>query len=258
MRFHYIAATAALLSPLASPLLIAPASAQLGFPGQGVVCDQAGQVCYDGQGLSLGLTQTYYGAQAAQNVLNQLRGGPTPQDFRLSNGAACSTSARTCWSDGWSKGVVDWSLTSRLYNRSSGGSGNGYPNPAVPEQAGGFCTLSRPGQQVFSGSCQLKKLVKNNKTRFEAALGNGQTYTFVARNGNFVIQDGYGGSWPVSFENRGTTGVFRWNDLQLIATRTSGINGGSASGSGNGSALGNAAGAAIGAGIGVLLNSLFH
>ena len=256
MRFHYIIATAALLSPVASPLFIAPASAQLGFPGPGVVCDQRGQVCYDSQGLSLGLTQTTFGAQAAQNVLNQIRGGPTPQDFRLSTGAACSTSARTCWSDGWSKRVVDWSLTSRLYNRSAP-SGGGYPSPAVPDQASGFCTLSRPNQQLFSGACQLKKLVKNNKTRFEAALGNGQTFTFVARNGNFVIQDGSGGSWPVGFENRGTTGVFRWNNLQLIATRTSGTNGGSAAANASGSAIGNAAGAALGAGIGSLLNSLF-
>jgi hypothetical protein len=110
---------------------------------------------------------------------------------------------------------------------------------------------------LFSGACQLKKLVKNNKTRFEAALGNGQTFTFVARNGNFVIQDGSGGSWPVGFENRGATGVFRWSNLQLIATRTSGTNGGSTAANASGSAIGNAAGAAIGTVIGSLLNSLF-
>jgi len=76
----------------------------------------------------------------------------------------------------------------------------------------------------------------------------------VSRDGTFVIQDSTGGSWPVQFENRGTTGVFRWNDMQLTATRTTPVNGtGSAV-----DALGAAAGAAIGAGLGSLLNSLFH
>ena len=250
LRFPYILATVL----TAAPLIGSPARAQVNYPTQGVVCDQRGQVCYDNQGLSLGLTQTYFGNQASQNVLNQLQGGPAPQDFRLSNGAVCSSRAQTCWSDGWSQRVVDQPLTGQLYNRNASGSVSNGSGGSAPEQASGFCTLSRLGGQLFSGGCQLKKLTKGTKTRFEAALANGQTFTFVSRDGSFVIQDNTGGTWPVQFENRGTTGVFRWNDLQLIATRTTGINGGS---SGQ-NALGNAAGAAIGAGIGALLNSLFH
>lgn len=249
LRLPYILAAAITTSPLFG----APGHAQINIPSQGVVCDQRGRVCYDNQGLSLGLTQTYFGEQAAQNVLNQLQGGPAPQEFRLSNGVACSTQARTCWSDGWSRRMVDWPLTTQLYNRNASGSGSVSAGSATPEQASGFCTLSRQGQPLFSGSCQLKKLTQGNRTRFEAALGNGQTFTFLSRNSNFVIQDNTGGSWPVSFENRGTTGVFRWNDLQLIATRTSGINGSNSAGN----ALGTAAGAALGAGLGALLNSLF-
>jgi hypothetical protein len=248
LRFSYILAAAG----LAAPLGVSPASAQVITPSRGVVCDQAGQVCYDSQGVSMGLTQEYFGSQAVQNLLNQLRGGPTPQDFRLSNGTACSSAARTCWSDGWSRSVVNWPLTTQLYDRSAGSSGGAAP-AAGAEQASGFCTLSRMGQQLFSGGCQLKKVVRGSKTRFEASLGNGQIFSFVTRDGSFVIQDNTGGSWPVSFENRGTTGVFRWNDLQLIATRTSPVNGSGSAGD----ALGTAAGAALGAGIGALLNSLF-
>jgi hypothetical protein len=248
LRFSSILAAAA----LAAPVCMAPAIAQVITPARGVVCDQAGQVCYDSQGLSMGLTQEYFGTQAVQNLTNQLRGGPAPQEFRLSNGVACSSVARTCWSDGWSRNLVDQSLTSQLYNRTAA-SASASPSAPAAEQASGFCTLSRQGQQVFSGGCQLKKVVRGNKTRFEAVLGNGQTYTFVTRDGTFVIQDGTGGSWPVSFENRGTTGVFRWNDLQLIATRTGAVNGGGSATN----ALGNAVGAVIGAGIGNLLNSLF-
>jgi len=247
LRFSYI-----LAAGLVAPMGIGPASAQVASPGRGVVCDQAGQVCYDSQGVSMGLTKEYFGNQAEQNLLNQLRGGATPQDFRLSNGVVCSSAARTCWSDGWSRNVVDWPLTGQLYDRSAGSNAGGATAP-MAEQATGFCTLNSQGQQLFSGGCQLKKVVRGSKTRFEATLGNGQIYSFVTRDGSFVIQDGTGGSWPVSFENRGTTGVFRWNDLQLIATRTSAVNGNGTAGN----ALGNAAGAAIGAGIGALLNSLF-
>lgn len=205
-------------------------------------------------GVSLGLTQQYFGAQAVQNLMNQLQGSPAPRDFRLSNGVACSSGARTCWSDGWSKQVVDPALTSQLYGRNASGGGAGGASAGQPERASGYCSLSQMGRQLFTGNCDLKKVVKGEKTRFEATLGNGQVFTFVTRNGSFVIQDQTGGSWPVSFQNRGTTGVFQWNDLQLIATRTSAINGGTTAGS----ALGTAAGAAIGAGIGALLNSLFN
>ncbi|MFM9042350.1 MAG: YcgJ family protein [Vulcanococcus sp.] len=235
-----------------TPLLVGPVQAQVISPSRGVVCDQRGQVCYDSQGLSMALTQEYFGNLAVQNAMTQIGSGPAPQDFRLSTGVACSSQARTCWSDGWSRNVIDWQLTSQLYNRSvNEGAGGG---AASPERAGGVCNLNRSGQQLFSGSCQLKKISKANKTRFEAVLGNGQTFSFVSRDGTFVIQDSTGGSWPVQFENRGTTGVFRWNDMQLTATRTTPVNGtGSA-----GDALGAAAGAAIGAGLGSLLNSLFH
>lgn len=252
LRLPYILSIAITVAPL----IEVPVLAQVNSPSQGVICDQRGRVCYDDQGLSLGLTQTYFGDMAVQTIMNQLQGGPAPKEFRLSNGAACSTRARTCWSDGWNKQVIDWPLTSQLYNRNGAGSGSnvsGGSIPNTPERASGFCTLSRQGQPLFSGGCQLKKLTQGNKTRFEAALGNGQIFTFVSRNSTFFIQDNTGGSWPVSFENRGTTGVFRWNDLQLIATRTSGINGDNSIGN----ALGNAAGAALGAGLGSLLNSLF-
>jgi hypothetical protein len=247
LRFASICAAIA----LAAPSLALPAMAQVSAPSRGVICDQRGQVCYDSQGLSMGLTQQYFGSLAMQNAMAQIGSGPAPQDFRLSTGAACSSQARTCWSDGWSRGVVDWQLTAQLYNRNMN---EGSGGAASPERAGGLCTLSRSGQQLFSGSCQLKKLTKGSKTRFEAVLGNGQTFSFISRDGTFVIQDNTGGSWSVQFENRGTTGVFRWNDLQLIATRTTGINGGSSAND----ALGTAAGAAIGAGIGALLNSLFR
>jgi len=167
LRFTSLLSTAALMTPL----LVGPVQAQVISPSRGVVCDQRGQVCYDSQGLSMALTQEYFGNLAVQNAMTQIGSGPAPQDFRLSTGVACSSQARTCWSDGWSRNVIDWQLTSQLYNRNvNEGTGGG---AASPERAGGVCNLNRSGQQLFSGSCQLKKISKANKTRFEAVLGNG-------------------------------------------------------------------------------------
>ena len=70
-----IAASAALAQPVG-----------ITYPRQGTVCDSAGQVCYDQEGLSLGLTREYYGAIAEQTVLRNLGGQAPPKQFRLSEG----------------------------------------------------------------------------------------------------------------------------------------------------------------------------
>lgn len=231
------------------PQALMPARAQVTVPSSGVVCDERGRVCYDRQGLSLALTQQYYGQIAAQNVLNQLGGSPAPTDFRLSTGAACSSALRTCWSDGWARRQVDGALTQQLY----GGGGGGYnPNPPnrIDQTDAGYCQLSRAGRRLFTGSCTLRKVshVDNSRTRFDAALGNGSRYSFRQRDGITVIQDASGNSWPVSASVQGRNVTFRWADMQLIATRT---------GSGN-TGTGPALNEALGAGLTTLLNSLFR
>lgn len=254
-----LAAAAAAL--VALPLAALPARAQVSAPSPGVVCDERGRVCYDRQGLSLALTQQYYGQLAAQNVLNQLAGSPAPTDFRLSTGAACSSAVRTCWSDGWGRRQVDGALTQQLYGGGGvtpggggynpGGSGYNPSNPnRVDQTDAGFCQLYRGGLRLFSGSCTLRKVshTDKNRTRFDATLGNGSSYSFRQRDGVTVIQDASGNSWPVSASVQGRNVTFRWADMQLIATRT---NGGTA---GSGSALNEA----LGIGLNNLLNSLFR
>ena len=87
-----------------------------------------------------------------------------------------------------------------------------------------------------------------NRTRFDATLGNGSSYSFRQRDGVTVIQDASGNSWPVTATVQGRNVTFRWADMQLIATRA---NGGTA---GSGSALNEA----LGIGLSNLLNSLFR
>ena len=99
------------------PLLTQPADAQgaITAPAPGVICDQAGPTCYDKQGPSIGLTQTYFGSIAANRLLAELRERPTTNDFRLSNGSVCDLRAATCWSDGWQKAQMAPKLTQQLF-----------------------------------------------------------------------------------------------------------------------------------------------
>lgn len=182
-------------------------------PQQGVICDGAGQVCYDAQGLSLGLTRNYFGAFAEQNALRNLNGQPVPRQFRLSNGAACDVNQRLCWSDGWGQRQVDRSLSTQLFGNSAGGSGSN------TNSATGLCRLTQGFRTVFNGQCDLKELTNNQRKRFVVNLGNGSRYSFEDRGNGYRITDGMGGSWPVSFSDQGKSAVFRWADMNLSVTQ---------------------------------------
>lgn len=128
------------------PLLAQPAEAEgaITAPAAGVICDQAGPTCYDKQGPSIGLTQTYFGSIAANRLLGELRERPTTNDFRLSNGSVCDLRAVTCWSDGWQKAQMAPKLTKQLFGslpataNQSGGGVQGLQTP----QAGIVCDPS--------------------------------------------------------------------------------------------------------------------
>lgn len=192
-----------------------PAQAQgsgVSSPQQGVICDGAGQVCYDSQGLSLGLTRTYFGAFAEQNALRNLNGQPVPRQFRLSNGAACDVNQRLCWSDGWAQRVMDRSLTSQLFGGSGGGGSNSNTST-------GLCRLNQGFRTIYNGQCDLKELSNDQRKRFVVNLGNGSRYSFEDRGNGYRITDGMGGSWPVSFNDQGRSAVFRWADMNLSVTQ---------------------------------------
>lgn len=192
-----------------------PAQAQgsgVSSPQQGVICDGAGQVCYDSQGLSLGLTRTYFGAFAEQNALRNLNGQPVPRQFRLSNGAACDVNQRLCWSDGWAQRVMDRSLTSQLFGGSGGGGSNSNTST-------GLCRLNQGFRTIYNGQCDLKELSNDKRKRFVVNLGNGSRYSFEDRGNGYRITDGMGGSWPVTFNDQGRSAVFRWADMNLSVTQ---------------------------------------
>lgn len=111
---------------------------------------------------------------------------------------------------------------------------------------GGLCSLSRSSQRVFDGPCQLKQVMQGRLNRYEVRLQNGNLYVFTQQGGGYVIRDGFGGSWPVTFVDHGNTGIFRFGDYKLVATQQN-INRGA-----------NSRDAAVGNALGNLLNSLFQ
>ena len=126
----------------------AKAQAQGGItaPAAGVLCDQAGPACYDRQGPSIGLTQTYFGSVAANRLTTELRNRPQTSEFRLSNGAVCDLRAATCCSDGWQKRQLAPNLTQQLFGTlpsANNPSGSGLQGLQTP-QAGVVCD---PGNQ---------------------------------------------------------------------------------------------------------------
>ncbi|MFO7629249.1 MAG: YcgJ family protein [Prochlorococcaceae cyanobacterium] len=183
-------------------------SAGLNRPQPGVVCDPAGQVCYDRMGLSLGLTREYYGTYAEQRVLSNLRGQAPPRQFRLSTGAACDLDVRRCWSDGWQRRSVDASLTRQLF---------GAETSSTTRLAN--CRLTRLFKVQSSGGCQITEQRGGGARSLDVALQDGSTYSFSRWRGEgFQIIDSKGTNWPVRLSDQGSTISFSWSDRVLTVT----------------------------------------
>ena len=226
---------------ISSGALAQPAG--LTYPRPGVVCDSVGKTCYDSYGPSIGITSDVYGKKAANHLSNNLS-QTSSRDFRLSTGQACSISKRTCWNDGWGETRVASGLTQQLFGNANG---NLRPGQAQIARDTGLCSLSRNGQRIFDGPCLLKQVRQGGQNRYEVQLQNGSNYVFQQSGSQFLIRDGFGGTWPVTFIDHGNTGIFRFGDYKLVATQE---NSNRNSSSNRDAAVGNA--------LGNLLNSLFQ
>lgn len=194
-------------------------SQRLQFPQPGVVCDPAGQVCYDQQGISLGITREIYGRQAEQLLLRQFSQQPMPREYRLSDGSVCSVPARRCWSDGWSQRVLNQALTAQLYGSAS----------QVLSKENGNCRLDDWGMRVYSGRCRLIRATGSpdfQGSTYTVRMGSRPDVRFGNRDGYLVARSG-GRTWPAQFENLGNnTAVFRWSTQRLVViTGASGFSG---------------------------------
>jgi hypothetical protein len=204
--FGLICGYATSLQPLA-------AQSSIYFPKPGVVCDVPAQICYDNQGISMGLTAETFGNAAQQRLVEQFRNNPLPREFRLSNGKLCSVNLQRCF-DGWDKRNIAQDLTKRMYGNTA--SNNNNSNTAT---AAGLCSLSRGGMALYDGRCEMREVSGNGNDKFRIQLGNGALLRFVNRGNGFQIQVNNGGSWPVAFIDHGPTAIFRWANNVLVATQ---------------------------------------
>ncbi len=178
----------------------------------GVVCDRAASICFDRQGPSIGLTKQYFGNNAAQRLTANLSGRPLPTEFSLSNGSFCSVSQSTCWTSN-RRDRLSETLTRELYPNS----------PALQSnvtKSVGLCSLTQRGRAIYDGSCELRLVSRESGgiSRYAVITNDGRRYVFKRAGASFQLEDATG-TWPVQFINHGYTGVFRWSDIKLVATR---------------------------------------
>ncbi|MEB3320807.1 MAG: YcgJ family protein [Cyanobium sp.] len=211
-----VLSTALLAGSLAMPLPSRSQAGSVGSPTKGVLCDRTGQICYDRQGVSLGLTRQYFGPDAERRLMAGLAGRPMPNEFRLSNGAVCSLPMQLCWSDGLSKRQISRDLTVALFGALPASMGG----DKEVSRYSGFCTLAQGGRQLYDGPCALRRVNRDSSgtTRYVVEQKDGRRFNFSNRSGRLEVSDGTG-EWPVAFFDHGYTGVFRWRDMTLVATR---------------------------------------
>ena len=199
---------------LSSSLLISAQTSQaqagISGPAPGVICDQAGPTCYDRQGPSIGLTQTYFGLIAANRLTAELRERPTSNDFRLSNGTVCELGRSACWSDGWQRAQLDTKLTQQLFGAlppsASGSGSSGLQGLQAPkagvvcdpggqlcyDQAGLSLGLTREYFGAYAEQAALRNLGGQAPPR-QFALSNGSACDLTART---CWSDGWGRQQP--------------------------------------------------------------
>lgn len=216
------------VNPIVLPAAQAQSQETITAPATGVLCDQAGPICYDRQGPSIGLTQTYFGSIAANRLADELRNRPQTDAFRLSNGAVCDRRAATCWSDGWQRNQIAPKLTQQLFGAlpgpitPSGGNLQGLqtPRPGVVCDTGGQLCYDQMGLSLgltreyfgaFAEQNALRNLTGQAPPR-QFRLSNGSSCDVMART-----------CWSDA-----------WDRRQINGALTNQLFGGSGGGGGNG------------------------
>jgi hypothetical protein len=171
----------------------------------GLVCDEAEQLCYDREGISLSATHRSFGRYGEDRARSLIARGERGRTFLLSSGVACDVKARTCWDDGWQRRNVAKGLTRHLFGNGSWSDGN----------QSAICLLRRAGRVVYDGSCDLRESNDDRNGRYSAILRNGTTYKFHNDRGRWWISDNSDRRWPVSIQDYGRAAVFRWADITL-------------------------------------------
>ena len=73
---------------------------------------------------------------------------------------------------------------------------------------------------MYDGACELRVVSREpgEITRYSVTTDDGRRYIFRKRGDTLQLEDATG-TWSVDYRNHGYTGVFRWSDMLLVATR---------------------------------------
>lgn len=75
------------------------------------------------------------------------------------------------------------------------------------------CRLSKNGEVVYNDDCTVKEKVSEGRESFVVKLDNGKIFRFSGPNRqNLRIEDDFANASNVLFEDKGSKGVFSWND----------------------------------------------
>ena len=75
------------------------------------------------------------------------------------------------------------------------------------------CRLSKNGEVVYNDDCTVKEKVSEGRESFVVKFDNGKTFRFSGPNRqNLRIEDDFANASNVLFEDKGSKGVFSWND----------------------------------------------
>jgi hypothetical protein len=181
-------------------------------PADGVICDTESQSCYTREGISLQDTRRYFGAQAERRLWSDLIGRRPAQEFSFSNGTRCDLRSETCWVEADGRRRTEREMTRDLFGQVS-------RSDREVTTYDGRCTLVQGSRVLQEGECDLRLVERRNGvTRYVVTQPDGRRFNFTDRRGRLEVTDASGTS-AVTFIDHGYTGVFRWGNLTLVATR---------------------------------------
>jgi len=105
------------------------------------------------------------------------------------------------------------------------------------------CRLSKNGEVVYNDDCSVKEKASEGRESFVVKLDNGKIFRFSGPNRQSLrIEDDFANASNVLFEDKGSRGVFSWNDgnsTYKLAIKTGpSSSGGNDGGTGGGLVLG--------------------
>ena len=85
--------------------------------------------------------------------------------------------------------------------------------PQAVAKSDAECRLSKNGEVIYNDDCTVKDKVSEGRESFVVKFDNGKIYRFSGPNRqNLRIEDDFANASNVLFEDKGSKGVFSWND----------------------------------------------